>query len=96
MLTDEATERREKALRYAVTIEPLSESEGGGFVAIVHDLPVCMSDGATPEDALANVRDAIEAWIKAAQDLGHIVPEPSTHHASERARLRSERDEGKP
>ncbi|MGO9238422.1 MAG: hypothetical protein ACLP4V_31630 [Methylocella sp.] len=42
------------------------------------------------------MRDAIEAWIKAAQDLGHIVPEPSTHHASERARPRSERDEGKP
>ena len=33
-------------LRYAVTIEPLSEADGGGFVATVPDLPGCMSDGA--------------------------------------------------
>ena len=48
-------------LRYAVTIEPLADSDGGGFLATVPDLPGCMSDGETPEEALANVRDAIEA-----------------------------------
>ena len=41
-----------------------------------------MSDGETPEEALANVRDAIEAWIEAAKAMGHEVPEPSTHHAA--------------
>jgi antitoxin HicB len=68
-------------LRYAVTIEPLSEADGGGFVATVPDLPGCMSDGATPEEALANMMDAI-VWIEAAGDVGHKVPQPSKHHTA--------------
>jgi antitoxin HicB len=38
-----------------------------------------MSDGETPEEAIANVRDAIETWIAAARDLGRPVPGPSRH-----------------
>jgi antitoxin HicB len=67
-------------LRYSVVVELLSKSDGGGFVAFVPDLPGCMSDGETPEDALANVRDAIEEWIAAARDLGHEIPAPSKRH----------------
>jgi predicted RNase H-like HicB family nuclease len=40
-----------------------------------------MSDGATPEEAIANVQDAIAVWIEAANDLGHDVPAPSRHVA---------------
>jgi len=40
-----------------------------------------MSDGETPEEALANVCDAITAWIHAARDLGRAVPSPSRHLA---------------
>ena len=50
-------------------IEPLSEEDGGGFFATVPDLPGCMSDGETPEEALVNVQDAILAWIEAATDM---------------------------
>ena len=64
-------------LDYAVVVEPLPPEEGGGFVATVPDLPGCMSDGATPEEALGNVQDAIATWIEAANDLGHAVPKPS-------------------
>ena len=32
---------------YNVEVERLSEADGGGFVAIVPDLPGCMSDGET-------------------------------------------------
>lgn len=64
-------------LEYAVVVEPLPTEEGGGFVATVPDLPGCMSDGATPEEALVNVQDAIAMWIEAANDLGHAVPKPS-------------------
>lgn len=66
-----------KALEYAVLLSPLSEEDGGGFVATVPDLPGCMSDGETPEEALANVQDAIESWIEAALDLGRAVPRPT-------------------
>ena len=64
-------------LEYPVVVEPLPTEEGGGFIAAVPDLPGCMSDGATPEEALVNVQDAIAAWIEAANDVGHAVPKPS-------------------
>jgi predicted RNase H-like HicB family nuclease len=64
-------------LTYPVIVSPLSEADGGGFVATVPDLPGCMSDGDTPEAAIANVSDAIEMWIEAARDAGRSVPPPS-------------------
>ncbi len=62
---------------YPVIVQPLSEEDGGGYAAIVPDLPGCMSDGDTPEEAIVNVRDAILAWMEAAEDVGHTVPPPS-------------------
>lgn len=64
-------------LEYAVIVKPLSPDDGGGFVAVVPDLPGCMSDGETPSEALANVQDAIAAWIEAATELGRSVPLPT-------------------
>jgi len=64
-------------LQYPIVVEPLPAEEGGGFLATVPDLPGCMSDGETPEQAVSNIQDAIAAWIEAARDLGHAVPKPS-------------------
>jgi antitoxin HicB len=64
-------------LEYPIVVEPLAPEDGGGFLATAPDLPGCMSDGATPEEAVSNIRDAIAAWIEAAHDLGHAVPKPS-------------------
>ena len=61
---------------YEVDIRPLGEEDGGGFVAIVPDLPGCRSDGETPHEALTNAYDAIACWIEAAQELGRSVPSP--------------------
>ena len=69
-------------LEYPVIIEPLPEAEGGGFVALVPDLPGCMSDGDTAEAALASVHDAVAAWIDEATALGRPVPRPSRHLAA--------------
>lgn len=68
-------------LTYAVVISPLTHDDGGGFAATVPDLPGCMSDGETPEEALVNIRDAIEAWVTMARELGHCVPDPSRSRA---------------
>jgi predicted RNase H-like HicB family nuclease len=68
-------------LEYPIVVEPLPAEEGGGFLATAPDLPGCMSDGDTPEEAVANIQDAIAAWIEAARDLGHPVPKPSRHAA---------------
>ena len=70
-----------KALSFQVIVAPLSVEDGGGFVATVPDLPGCMSDGETPEEALANVQDAISAWILAANDLNHKIPQPTRRMA---------------
>ena len=53
-------------MRYAIVIE----KAGGNYSAYVPDLPGCMSDGETPEEALLNVQDAILAWLEAAEELG--------------------------
>jgi predicted RNase H-like HicB family nuclease len=68
-------------LEYAVLIAPLSVEDGGGFLATVPDLPGCMSDGETPEEAVTNVQDAILAWIEAARELGREIPAPSRQAA---------------
>ncbi len=61
---------------YTVVIEPLSEEDGGGFVATVPDLPGCMSDGDTREEAARNIEDAIRSWLEEARALGRPVPSP--------------------
>lgn len=66
-------------LEYPVIIEPLPQDEGGGFVALVPDLPGCMSDGETAEEALASVKDAVTAWIDEARETGRTIPTPSRH-----------------
>ena len=64
---------------YAVIIETLSDEDGSGFITTVPDLPGCLSDGATREEAAHNIADAIKAWIEEATRLGRSVPEPSAH-----------------
>lgn len=64
------------ARNYEVDVKPLSADLGGGYVAVVPELPGCMSDGDTPEDALANAYDAAEAWLEHARELGRDIPVP--------------------
>ncbi len=64
---------------YTVVIEALPDEEGGGYLAIVPDLPGCMSDGETREEALRSVEDAIRAWIEEALAMGRPVPPPTRH-----------------
>ncbi|MER3405490.1 MAG: HicB family protein [Chloroflexota bacterium] len=66
---------------YPVVIKPLPPKEGGGFLALVPDLPGCMSDGETREEAVHNVEDAIECWLQEAEEVGRPVPQPAWHFA---------------
>jgi predicted RNase H-like HicB family nuclease len=61
---------------YPVIIEALTDADGGGFLATVPDLPGCMSDGETREEAARNIGDAIACWIEEARALGRAVPAP--------------------
>ena len=63
-------------LEYPFEIRPLSKEEGGGYGISFPDLPGCWSDGATPEEAIANGRDALQAWLAVAREFGDEVPKP--------------------
>ena len=47
------------------------------WIAEVPDLEGCVSDGDSPEEALQNVKDAINAWINTAKKNGWSVPLPT-------------------
>jgi predicted RNase H-like HicB family nuclease len=46
------------------------------FIAEVPELPGCAADGATYQEALANVEVVIQEWIDTARELGRSIPEP--------------------
>ena len=49
--------------------------EDGYWVAEVPSLPGCISQGKTREEALANIKEAIQAYINALKEDGIAVPE---------------------
>lgn len=50
--------------------------EDGMFLVEVPELPGCMADGETPEEALQNSEVIISEWLEIAGTLGRAVPEP--------------------
>ena len=50
--------------------------EDNKFITEVPELPGCMSDGLTYEEAIKNVEVVIQEWIETAEMLGKPIPEP--------------------
>jgi predicted RNase H-like HicB family nuclease len=71
---------------YAVVVTKLSEQDGGGYLAVVPDLYGCMSDGATPEEAVKNAQEAVADWLEASTELGRQVPEVGSSAARAKER----------
>jgi antitoxin HicB len=67
---------------YRFEIRHLTEEEGGGFLITFPDLPGCMSDGETIEDAIENGRDAFRCWMHAHIEDGRPVPAPDESDAN--------------
>ena len=63
-------------VEYPFEVRPLSKEEGGGYSIYFPDLPGCWSDGATPEDAIQNGRDALQSWLAVAREFGDGIPMP--------------------
>ncbi len=59
--------------------------EDGGYIADIPDLESCSAFGATPEEALAEVEKARDAWLQAARDAGKPVPKPRYRPATYQA-----------
>jgi len=52
-------------MKLKVVLEP---SEEGGYTAVVPSLPGCISEGQTKDEALKNVREAIELYLEPVED----------------------------
>lgn len=50
--------------------------EDSAFIARVPELPGCMADGQTYQEAIAHVEAAIQDWTATAARLGRSAPEP--------------------
>lgn len=62
------------ALDYKVFLEP---DEDGGYVVVCPSFQGCYSQGETVEEALVNIREAIELCLEELSDRGEDVPDPS-------------------
>ena len=61
---------------YSINISPLPVEDGGGFLVTFPDLPGCIADGATIEEAISEAHDAFRAWQQAEMEDNKIMPKP--------------------
>jgi predicted RNase H-like HicB family nuclease len=64
-------------LSYPITLYP--DNEEGGYVVEIEDLPGCLSQGETLEEAIANINEARELWIETIYETGGEIPLPRTN-----------------
>ncbi|MBI2892766.1 MAG: type II toxin-antitoxin system HicB family antitoxin [Deltaproteobacteria bacterium] len=58
-------------MKFRVLIE---QDEDGAFVATCPALPGCVSQGATREEARANIKDAVEGYVASLKKHGEAIP----------------------
>lgn len=64
-------------LPYRIVLVRDEDEDGNvGWVAEVEELPGCLSQGGTPDEAMRNIRGAMEGWIATVLERGETVPPP--------------------
>jgi len=58
-------------MSYKVILEPAEE---GGYTVYVPSLPRCVSEGDTYQEALDNIREAIQGWLEVTREFGDEIP----------------------
>lgn len=61
-------------INYAIVIYWSDEEDA--FIAEVPELPGCMADGTTYQDALSNMQLVMQEWIETAEEVGRPIPQP--------------------
>lgn len=69
--------------RYPVVLTPLTEEEGGGWLASIRELPGCVADGETPQEAIESIEESKRLWISTALENGRSVPLPEADEPDE-------------
>lgn len=66
------------------SLEMLWSEADGLYLAQVRELPGCVADGATPEEAFQNMRVVMQEWLETAREEGREIPAPVTFDMLER------------
>ena len=59
-------------MKLKIVLEP---SDEGGYTVYVPSLPGCISEGNTKEEAMANIKEAIELYLEPAEDDLSVSPD---------------------
>jgi predicted RNase H-like HicB family nuclease len=65
-------------LPYNIIIRYITDETGNYYLATVLELPGCMSDGVTYQEAFENIKEAMGGWIETKLENGLSVPKPIT------------------
>ncbi len=65
-----------KISEYPFTMRHLSKEDGGGYLIEFPDLPGCMSDGETMDEAIQHGKAAVADWIESAKSMNRSIPRP--------------------
>ena len=61
-------------IRYEIIIYWSDENQT--YLAEVPELPGCVADGASYQEAIANAETIIQEWLDTAREIGRPIPEP--------------------
>ncbi len=80
-----------RKLHYSVVLIP--DEESGGYTVEVPDLPGCITEDDTVEEALEMAEEAIEGFLEVLKEEGDPIPKPSRLEAVVRKRSKSKQDQ---
>src|SRR5450759_367264 len=63
---------------YPFTVRPLAAEDGRGYLIEFPDVPGCISDGESPEEAITNGRDALKSVLLTMKEFGEAIPQPGS------------------
>ena len=75
-------------LPYTIILERWDDGKGPYWVARVAELPHCMINGETPEEAVREIEAVKKDWVKSNLKRGLPIPEPSSRNYSGKMILR--------
>ena len=82
---------RSKNLKYYLKLDytiRLKQNEDGSYFAEIEELPGCMSEGDTKEEALEMIEDAKKAWLEVALERKIAIPKPEKDEFSGKLNVR--------
>ncbi len=65
-------ETKETRMKYKVVLDPQEE---GGYTIFVPTLPGCVSQGETAEEAMSNIREAIDVYLESLRERKIALPQ---------------------